>query len=506
MGRNRRSGKNNTAKNKSTTPSPDPASTDGLPKVKSSTRRKKGGCVELLRTQANKIKAAAGMADAVTGVPRHLSPPPFVQNVLRETRTGVMLEPRPPLTLRPGAGPPPPPTMNRFKIRRLADIRNIQLARAAKIKKAVKMEKKRERDRIVKWAIPFIHREATFLLPDGKTVAELEARNHKEPEYLEACRVCEELADPSVPARVESGAWKDASGKYALVVLSMEQMKDHQGNPLFDSEGEPIPLFSHNIHKRAQDAQQTRLQAHNSKWKKTYDHITDSKRHPEPGPIMPYLQQEVEGGPLVEKLEDKRVDHIFDRWHIQGHPSDGQVPSMDLRGRSREEFRDIVRTYYGDSQIHENIKHITKEFFPEDHDKLERVYKEGSWVPQEFPAFAPATGLFLGRIILWKLQTSVHLDDNDVLCAIWCCGQFTGGHAYIPDLKLKLRYAPGDLIVFHSRFLWHMIGPWLPKVMAPGSPLTPGRVSMVYTTHVDTARDILAKKIPLDPHPWTAAS
>src|ERR1700753_2319191 len=69
-----------------------------------------------------------------------------------------------------------------------------------------------------------------------------------------------------------------------------------------------------------------------------------------------------------------------------------------------------------------------------------------------------------GRAILFNSQTPPHRDTRNPP-AEWtplhAAGNFTkGGSLYIHDLKLRVRYLPGDLIFFRGRLLLHSVEPW----------------------------------------------
>lgn len=56
-------------------------------------------------------------------------------------------------------------------------------------------------------------------------------------------------------------------------------------------------------------------------------------------------------------------------------------------------------------------------------------------------------------------------------------------------LRLKLTYlsysyAPGDILIFHSSALYHMVTPWRPSEGKGKDGITPGRIARVYTTHL----------------------
>jgi hypothetical protein len=69
-----------------------------------------------------------------------------------------------------------------------------------------------------------------------------------------------------------------------------------------------------------------------------------------------------------------------------------------------------------------------------------------------------------GRAIMYNRQTPLHLDLQDPFTA-WAVlvvlGKFDkGGCMYIPRLKLRIRFLPGDLIIIRGRILPHEIEAW----------------------------------------------
>ena len=94
---------------------------------------------------------------------------------------------------------------------------------------------------------------------------------------------------------------------------------------------------------------------------------------------------------------------------------------MDLHDQFREKFENVVKTFYNDSPIIKDIKHVIIKFFSKKYKVLQAVYDKARWIVIELLTYVPNTGLFKGHIDLWKLQTAIHLNNNDLLCAIWCC-------------------------------------------------------------------------------------
>ena len=69
-----------------------------------------------------------------------------------------------------------------------------------------------------------------------------------------------------------------------------------------------------------------------------------------------------------------------------------------------------------------------------------------------------------GRVILFNRQTPCHrdmLNPPAEWTPLHAAGSFTqGGSLYIDELKLRLRYLPGDLIFLRGRLLSHSVEPW----------------------------------------------
>lgn len=70
--------------------------------------------------------------------------------------------------------------------------------------------------------------------------------------------------------------------------------------------------------------------------------------------------------------------------------------------------------------------------------------------------------LFEGRKIIFNGLSDYHQDSQDPqlgFVALYAAGDFKGGLLYLPELKLKVRLEPGDLVLFRH-VLRHKIGEW----------------------------------------------
>ncbi|KAG1722153.1 hypothetical protein EDB19DRAFT_1590646, partial [Suillus lakei] len=114
------------------------------------------------------------------------------------------------------------------------------------------------------------------------------------------------------------------------------------------------------------------------------------------------------------------------------------------------------------------------EAFPNFYMKYEWVFKAGKWAVID-------PGPFLSRVIIWKLDVCLHQDGLDEGPAvIFPIGYFSGGECYLPDLKLKLIYRAGEVIILMGATLYHGIGQWTPAHGVSQDGITPGHIGSVF--------------------------
>lgn len=120
-----------------------------------------------------------------------------------------------------------------------------------------------------------------------------------------------------------------------------------------------------------------------------------------------------------------------------------------------------------------------------DPDHYERADALRSSLESKFP-FVKAMNandplVYEGRWILFNIQRDVHVDRQDPplsWAADLALGQHKGGHLFLPQLGLRIRFEPGDMIMFRGRMLRHGVENW-----------TGGqRISMPHFTHSSTWR------------------
>ncbi|TFK69270.1 hypothetical protein BDN72DRAFT_768154 [Pluteus cervinus] len=199
-----------------------------------------------------------------------------------------------------------------------------------------------------------------------------------------------------------------------------------------------------------------------------YDTVVPSEPNPavdgdEPEYIRPGLVPD-----QTKNHERTGVTHLVHVWFAQGHPvSDYMVRSCKGAG--------AVKRYYHQSQaLARSIGYKFSVSFPHYHTLYSNAFKKGAFYHED-------PGPFLGRAIVWKLQVGVHVDGQDEgPTAIFNSGDYEGGDLYLPDLKLKLAYRPGDVVILMSGCLYHAVSEWKPTHATPGQTLTPGRVGNVF--------------------------
>ena len=72
--------------------------------------------------------------------------------------------------------------------------------------------------------------------------------------------------------------------------------------------------------------------------------------------------------------------------------------------------------------------------------------------------------VYEGREILYNRQSGLHTDSQDpelswaLLSAL---GEHKGGHVFLPNLGLRVRLEPGDIIMLRGRVIPHEIEEWV---------------------------------------------
>ncbi|TCD60051.1 hypothetical protein EIP91_010838 [Steccherinum ochraceum] len=377
-----------------------------------------------------------------------------------------------------------------FLIREYAGISDVEAATPGAINRAKAKAAKRQRDDIEETDRYFRRAEkkktvnGTIITADV-SLDELRKREHSEKYFEEAKAKAAEIVAPEWPTQDRSCVVKDKDGNVMLVYLSWHwatqrgRIKTYTSGP---KKGERIIIWD-GIPKRFLTRFQHDMQDLFSRCTVPWFNDGEKERHPDDGPLMRWQWVGDDGW----YYEHKYLCHHFEQWEEQAKATlQRSKPSSDLRGKTEEEFLFNVSKLYNDHLITSLIEAWVLRWFPDEHKKLKESFENGHWVSTEYPAYAKKSGIFLGRVTLWKLQTSLHRDAKDVLCVIFCCGKFQGGELILPDIGLKFRYEPGTVVIFYSQALYHMINTWEPLRREHDDPFTSGRISRVYTTWVPT--------------------
>ena len=91
-----------------------------------------------------------------------------------------------------------------------------------------------------------------------------------------------------------------------------------------------------------------------------------------------------------------------------------------------------VQHYFQESQeVAAIIAEMFKATFPDDFKTYEAAFKAGRWIQQD-------PGPFIARVLVYKLDTEIHYDDQDVgPTVVFPVGQYTQGYMEFPQLKAR---------------------------------------------------------------------
>lgn len=124
------------------------------------------------------------------------------------------------------------------------------------------------------------------------------------------------------------------------------------------------------------------------------------------------------------------------------------MPSADLKGSGSSvpklkeaEFKFTAPLLYDDENIADYLNCLVRLLYPHVYNELELAADRCTqWLKGSLPPGTRiANGVLMGRVTIYKLQTAMHRDIRDCICAIICTGRFEGGEGIFPDLNLKLR-------------------------------------------------------------------
>lgn len=155
---------------------------------------------------------------------------------------------------------------------------------------------------------------------------------------------------------------------------------------------------------------------------------------------------------------------VVTAWHAVGHPDLPAVPSTDIlrTGTSFAGSAKIIKELrYVSHRINKTLETMDKKYYS----ALGALHKA---VMEKYPhveAFSSIDPLLMeGRAIMFNRQTPKHgdtADPKESWVFLLALGSFSsGGDFYIPALKLRLRYLPGDGIWLRGSALEHEVEAW----------------------------------------------
>lgn len=130
-------------------------------------------------------------------------------------------------------------------------------------------------------------------------------------------------------------------------------------------------------------------------------------------------------------------------------------------------------------EVNIRLDAIMEREFPIQYPIFRKAHLAGRWTEVD-------PGPHLGRVIIWKLPSEIHLDDSDSLPTIIyvLSGNYVGGYFDALDLHTRFLYPPGSIIAGFFGYLWHVVTPYedrpcILKGNWANRGFTPGRVSLV---------------------------
>lgn len=159
------------------------------------------------------------------------------------------------------------------------------------------------------------------------------------------------------------------------------------------------------------------------------------------------------------------------------------VPSSDIlqTGRAFSQTTHFLKKMKG---LSERINEAIRLTDPEFHQSLLQLREAALKKHPIFEALNAIDPLLLeGRELLFNRLSGIHRDSLDPIlgwAGLYAAGYYTsGGYLYIPPLKLRIRFQPGDFVLIRGRVVEHAIQEW-----SGGQ-----RISIPHFTHTSLWRD-----------------
>ncbi|TFK17187.1 hypothetical protein FA15DRAFT_605591, partial [Coprinopsis marcescibilis] len=131
-----------------------------------------------------------------------------------------------------------------------------------------------------------------------------------------------------------------------------------------------------------------------------------------------------------------------------------------------------------------------KHAFPHWYERYRLAFDAGVWLPED-------PGPFLGRAVIFKLQGRLHKDRQDLGPSVcFGVGRYSGAEMLFPQFGAKLAYLPGEVCIFYSSDLYHMVAPYQalqPSEEDKRDQISPGRIGSVFFFPKESFKELYDK-------------
>ncbi|KAF9062706.1 hypothetical protein BDP27DRAFT_1336210 [Rhodocollybia butyracea] len=170
--------------------------------------------------------------------------------------------------------------------------------------------------------------------------------------------------------------------------------------------------------------------------------------------------------------------HVIQGWCQTGHG--GQYMSLSKSFTSNPQAYQAHDDWFQSSmQANVWLDALFEHEYPEWHAHLSKAHKAARWFQRD-------PGPHNGRVIIYHKHSSDHMDDGDLAPTAVCVvsGNYMGGFLDLLDIKTRLHYRPGAVVIGYFGRLWHVVTPHEDRPCTPSEDvvkhgLTPGRVATV---------------------------
>jgi hypothetical protein len=139
-------------------------------------------------------------------------------------------------------------------------------------------------------------------------------------------------------------------------------------------------------------------------------------------------------------------------------------PCSEFIFKSGDSFNAMCQLIFQLRLLSHRINAFLKFADPDHHAELLKVVEKiNALIPSYKSLCAIDPLLYEGREILFNRLSGLHTDSQDpplgyaILAAF---GDFKGGYVYLPNLGLRIRLHPGDVILLRGRVVPHVIEEW----------------------------------------------